>query len=112
MRSKAAGDAAVRDAVPSATIFRPAPIVGEEDDFFNNLLGQVGNPGCCCELGGVLAGHGCATSLMPCMAPFIAAFFASARGGGGVRSPQRRANPMPTRNFHHAAEEQRGGADD
>jgi uncharacterized protein YbjT (DUF2867 family) len=41
MRSKAAGDEAVRAALPGTTIFRPAPIVGEEDDFFNNLLAQV-----------------------------------------------------------------------
>jgi NADH dehydrogenase (ubiquinone) 1 alpha subcomplex subunit 9 len=41
MRSKAAGDAAVRAAVPSATIFRPCNVVGDEDDFFNNLLYQA-----------------------------------------------------------------------
>ncbi len=48
MRSKAAGDEAVRAAVPSATIFRPGPVVGEEDDFFNNLLFQVGDGGGAC----------------------------------------------------------------
>jgi hypothetical protein len=42
LRSKAAGDAAVRQAVPSATIFKPGPIMGDEDDFLNNLLFQVG----------------------------------------------------------------------
>jgi NADH dehydrogenase (ubiquinone) 1 alpha subcomplex subunit 9 len=42
MRSKAAGDAAVAAALPGlATIFRPAPVVGDEDDFLNNLLAQV-----------------------------------------------------------------------
>lgn len=43
MRSKAAGDAAVMEALPGlATIMRPAPVVGDEDDFLNNLLMQVG----------------------------------------------------------------------
>jgi len=45
MRSKAAGDAALLD--PSSgvagklTIFRPAPVIGDEDDFLNNLMGQA-----------------------------------------------------------------------
>jgi NADH dehydrogenase (ubiquinone) 1 alpha subcomplex subunit 9 len=46
MRTKAAGDALLLD--PSSTgvadkltIFRPTPIIGDEDDFLNNLLGQA-----------------------------------------------------------------------
>jgi len=42
MRSKYAGDEAVREAFPDSTIFRPSPIMGDEDDFLNNLLFQVG----------------------------------------------------------------------
>eukprot|EP00955_Chlamydomonas_euryale_P075956 362507-Chlamydomonas_euryale.AAC.6 len=41
MRSKAAGDKAVRELVPSATIMKPAPIVGIEDYFFNAIIHQV-----------------------------------------------------------------------
>uniref|UniRef100_A0A383VU92 NAD-dependent epimerase/dehydratase domain-containing protein n=1 Tax=Tetradesmus obliquus TaxID=3088 RepID=A0A383VU92_TETOB len=41
MRSKAVGDAAVRETFPDATIFKPAPIIGDEDDLLNNLLFQV-----------------------------------------------------------------------
>lgn len=41
LRSKAAGDAALREAFPAATIFKPGPIMGDEDDFLNNLLFQV-----------------------------------------------------------------------
>ncbi len=36
-RSKAAGEAAVRDAAPDATIFRPSVVFGPEDDFFNRF---------------------------------------------------------------------------
>jgi NADH dehydrogenase len=36
-RSKAAGEAAVREAVPGATILRPSVIFGPEDDFFNKF---------------------------------------------------------------------------
>jgi NADH dehydrogenase len=36
-RSKAAGEAAVREAVPAATIFRPSVVFGPEDDFFNRF---------------------------------------------------------------------------
>jgi uncharacterized protein YbjT (DUF2867 family) len=36
-RSKAAGEAAVRAAFPSATIFRPSLVFGPEDDFFNRF---------------------------------------------------------------------------
>lgn len=53
MRSKAAGDAAVLEALPGlATILRPAPVVGDEDDFLNNLLMQVRAGGAClCRAG-------------------------------------------------------------
>lgn len=40
MRSKAAGDKAVMDTFPRATLFRPAPVVGDEDTFYNTLLIQ------------------------------------------------------------------------
>jgi uncharacterized protein YbjT (DUF2867 family) len=36
-RSKAAGEAAARDALPDATIFRPSIVFGPEDDFFNRF---------------------------------------------------------------------------
>ncbi|WP_363350148.1 complex I NDUFA9 subunit family protein [Methylocystis echinoides] len=36
-RSKAAGEAAMRDAAPSAVILRPSVIFGPEDDFFNRF---------------------------------------------------------------------------
>lgn len=45
MRTKAAGDAALLSSssnlADKVTIFRPAPIIGDEDDFLNNLLGQA-----------------------------------------------------------------------
>lgn len=45
MRTKAAGDAALLDpssgVADKVTIFRPAPIVGDEDDFLNNLMAQA-----------------------------------------------------------------------
>lgn len=36
-RSKAAGEAAVREALPAATVFRPSVVVGPEDGFFNRF---------------------------------------------------------------------------
>jgi NADH dehydrogenase len=36
-RSKAAGEAAVRNGFPDATIFRPSVVFGPEDDFFNRF---------------------------------------------------------------------------
>jgi uncharacterized protein YbjT (DUF2867 family) len=36
-RTKAAGEAAVRDAFPEATIFRPSVVVGPEDGYFNRF---------------------------------------------------------------------------
>jgi uncharacterized protein YbjT (DUF2867 family) len=38
-RSKAEGEARVRDAFPAATILRPSIIFGPEDDFFNRFAG-------------------------------------------------------------------------
>ena len=40
-RSKAAGEAAVLQAVPDATIFRPSIVFGPEDDFFNRFAGMA-----------------------------------------------------------------------
>ncbi|MCI0752638.1 complex I NDUFA9 subunit family protein [Roseomonas vastitatis] len=40
-RSKAAGEAALRDAFPSATILRPSIIFGPEDQFFNRFAGMA-----------------------------------------------------------------------
>ena len=40
-RSKAAGEAAVREAFPNATIFRPSLVFGPEDDFFNRFASMV-----------------------------------------------------------------------
>lgn len=43
-RSKAAGEAAVREAFPGATILRPSVIFGPEDQFFNRFgdMGRIG----------------------------------------------------------------------
>lgn len=41
MRTKALGDKAVRELFPAATIFKPAPVVGIEDYFFNMIVYQV-----------------------------------------------------------------------
>ncbi|HXC91213.1 MAG TPA: complex I NDUFA9 subunit family protein [Stellaceae bacterium] len=38
-RTKAAGEAAVRDAFPTATILRPSVVFGPEDQFFNRFAG-------------------------------------------------------------------------
>ena len=40
-RSKAAGEAAVSEAFPNATIFRPSLVFGPEDDFFNRFASMV-----------------------------------------------------------------------
>jgi len=40
-RSKAAGEAAVLEAFPEATIFRPSVIFGPEDNFFNMFAGMM-----------------------------------------------------------------------
>lgn len=40
-RSKAAGEAAVRDAFPQAVILRPSVIFGAEDQFFNRFAGMA-----------------------------------------------------------------------
>ena len=41
-RSKAAGETAVREAFPRATVFRPGLVFGPEDDFFNRFASMVG----------------------------------------------------------------------
>ncbi|KAK9837336.1 hypothetical protein WJX81_007346 [Elliptochloris bilobata] len=41
LRTKAAGDAAVRAAMPNATIFKPGPLIGNEDRLTNNIA-QLG----------------------------------------------------------------------
>jgi NADH dehydrogenase len=40
-RTKAAGEAAVRDAFPTATILRPSVVFGPEDQFFNRLASMA-----------------------------------------------------------------------
>jgi len=40
-RTKAAGEAAVRDAFPTATILRPSVVFGPEDQFFNRLAAMA-----------------------------------------------------------------------
>src|ERR1700719_824090 len=40
-RSKAAGEQAVRDAFPTATILRPSIVFSPEDDFFNRFAGMA-----------------------------------------------------------------------
>jgi uncharacterized protein YbjT (DUF2867 family) len=39
--SKAAGEAAVREALPAATILRPSLVFGQEDQFFNRFAGMA-----------------------------------------------------------------------
>ena len=41
-RTKAEGEAAVRAAIPTATILRPSVVFGEEDDFFNRFAAMAG----------------------------------------------------------------------
>lgn len=41
-RSKAAGEAAVRDAAPEATILRPSVVFGADDQFFNRFAAMAG----------------------------------------------------------------------
>jgi len=45
MQSKALGEAAVKNAFPTATIMRPAPTVGSEDSYFNFLARLTKLPG-------------------------------------------------------------------
>jgi len=40
-RSKAAGEEAVREAFPAATVFRPSLVFGPEDDFFNRFAAML-----------------------------------------------------------------------
>jgi uncharacterized protein YbjT (DUF2867 family) len=40
-RTKAAGEAAVRDAFPTVTILRPSVVFGAEDQFFNRFAGMA-----------------------------------------------------------------------
>ena len=40
-RAKAAGEAAVREAFPEATVLRPSVVFGEEDQFFNKFAGMA-----------------------------------------------------------------------
>ncbi|MCP4330383.1 MAG: complex I NDUFA9 subunit family protein [Alphaproteobacteria bacterium] len=40
-RSKAAGEAAVHEALPSATVLRPSVVFGAEDDFINRFAGMA-----------------------------------------------------------------------
>ena len=40
-RTKAAGEQAVRDAFPTATVLRPSIVIGPEDQFFNRLAGMA-----------------------------------------------------------------------
>ena len=40
-RTKAAGEQAVRDAFPTATVLRPSIVVGPEDQFFNRMAGMA-----------------------------------------------------------------------
>ena len=40
-RSKAAGEAAVRAAIPGATVLRPSIVFGPEDDFFNRFAAMA-----------------------------------------------------------------------
>ena len=46
MRTKAQGDADLLSIFPNATIFKPAPIVGIEDYFYNYIIYQVWKTSC------------------------------------------------------------------
>ncbi len=46
-RSKAAGEAAVREAIPTATVLRPSIVFGPEDQFFNRFAAWPRSRPCC-----------------------------------------------------------------
>lgn len=49
-RSKAAGERAVREVFPEATVFRPSVVFGPEDGFFNRFAGMTRySPSCRCS---------------------------------------------------------------
>jgi uncharacterized protein YbjT (DUF2867 family) len=74
-RSKAAGETAVRAAVPGATIFRPSIVFGPDDDFFNKFASLARLLPALPLIGG---GH---TRLQPVFAGDVAAAVAAAVAG-------------------------------
>ena len=71
-RTKAAGEAAVRAALPSATIIRPSVVFGPEDDFFNRFAAMAAMSPALPLIGG---GH---TRFQPVYAGDVAAAVAAA----------------------------------
>jgi len=66
-RTKAAGEAKVREAFPDAVILRPSIVFGTEDQFFNRFAAWRGSRRCCRWWARTLASSpsGCRTSPMP-----------------------------------------------
>ena len=73
-RSKAAGEAAVLEAMPSATIFRPSVVFGPEDNFTNRFAGLA-------RMSPVLPLIGGETRMQPVYAGDVAAAIADAVDG-------------------------------
>ena len=75
-RSKAAGEAAVRAASPSATILRPSIIFGREDQFINRFAGLI-------RMLPVVPVIGASTKLQPVFVGDVARAIAAALSGQG-----------------------------
>ncbi len=77
-RTKAAGEAAVLAAFPSAIILRPSIVFGQEDQFFNRFAGMA-------RMGPVLPVVGAATKFQPVYVDNVAE--AAAKGAMGEAAP-------------------------
>ena len=87
-RSKAAGEAAVRDVLPDAVIFRPSVVFGPEDDFFNRFAALARLSPVLPLIGG---GH---TKFQPVFVGDVAQAIVAALGGGaGAGAPYELGGP-------------------